>query len=86
MLECSGIDGTLSAPSEIWIEKICRFHLPSCFGAGAAGQLLWTRRSGKEILLRLLSDKIESAFVHPIAFNLIPHIDQFREDGYAKRN
>lgn len=25
-----------------------------------------------------------SAFAHPIAFNLIPHIDSFREDGYTK--
>jgi aspartate-semialdehyde dehydrogenase len=23
-------------------------------------------------------------FPHPIAFNLIPHIDEFREDGYTK--
>ena len=23
-------------------------------------------------------------FPHPIAFNLIPHVDQFREDGYTK--
>ena len=25
-----------------------------------------------------------SVFPHPIAFNLIPHVDQFREDGYTK--
>ncbi len=26
----------------------------------------------------------ETIFQHPIAFNLIPHIDDFREDGYTK--
>ena len=27
---------------------------------------------------------LPSTFPHPIAFNLIPHVDQFREDGYTK--
>ena len=53
-------------------------------GAGAAGPVSLDQEIREKNSSTLLSDKIESAFVHPIAFNLIPHIDQFREDGYTK--
>ena len=42
-----------------------------------------TRKSPKQFQV-LQSPILPSVFPHPIAFNLIPHVDQFREDGYTK--
>lgn len=53
-------------------------------GAGAAGPISLDQEIREKSSPTPLPDKIVSAFVHPIAFNLIPHIDQFREDGYTK--
>ena len=67
-----------------------RFGLKSFFastyqavsGAGAGGitelesQIHAKKDSEEEIA--------PSVFPHPIAFNLIPHVDEFREDGYTK--
>ena len=51
-------------------------------GAGAAGAdaLLNELNPGTENT----QNGQESPFPYPIAFNLIPHIDDFREDGYTK--
>ena len=67
-----------------------RFGLKSLFastyqavsGAGASGitelddQIRTSQGTSEEIST--------SVFPHPIAFNLIPHVDEFREDGYTK--
>ena len=53
-------------------------------GVGAQGSL----SLDQEVTEKFSSEKPESmspsAFAHPIAFNLIPHIDSFRDDGYTK--
>lgn len=53
-------------------------------GAGASGPISLDQEIREKTFSTPVPDKIDSAFVHPIAFNLIPHIDQFREDGYTK--
>ena len=53
-------------------------------GAGASGPISLDQEIREKTSSAPVADKIDSAFVHPIAFNLIPHIDQFREDGYTK--
>ena len=52
-------------------------------GAGAAGvtELDEQVRMGEE---EKAAPSENSVFPHPIAFNLIPHIDDFREDGFTK--
>ncbi len=55
-------------------------------GAGAEGVVELENQIKKQISNKPLTDSsgAESVFQHPIAFNLIPHIDEFREDGYTK--
>jgi len=51
-------------------------------GAGAAGaEALLNELNPESVNTQSNQD---SPFPHPIAFNLIPHIDEFREDGYTK--
>jgi aspartate-semialdehyde dehydrogenase len=52
-------------------------------GAGAAGLTSLVNEIEYEYK-PALETSIESPFPHPIAYNLIPHIDEFREDGYTK--
>ena len=53
-------------------------------GAGAQG-VTELQNQVKAILSGTPAEQSsEPVFQHPIAFNLIPHIDDFREDGYTK--
>jgi len=53
-------------------------------GAGAMGPISLDQEISQKIGGTPSGSPVDSAFVHPIAFNLIPHIDSFREDGYTK--
>lgn len=51
-------------------------------GAGALGLTTLLNELGDDYPNESLEQ--ESPFPYPIAFNLIPHIDDFRDDGYTK--
>ena len=53
-------------------------------GAGAHGSVSLDHEVNEKASGQKSETPFESAFVHPIAFNLIPHVDAFREDGYTK--
>ena len=53
-------------------------------GAGAHGSVSLDHEVKEKASGQKSDTPFESAFVHPIAFNLIPHVDTFREDGYTK--
>lgn len=53
-------------------------------GAGAMGPVCLDREISEKIGGNVHDYPQDSVFAHPIAFNLIPHIDEFREDGYTK--
>ncbi len=53
-------------------------------GAGAAGVEELDQQTRTALGEESSEPKGDSIFPHPIAYNLIPHIDDFREDGYTK--
>ena len=53
-------------------------------GAGAMGPISLDQEVTEMVTGALPPNAQPSTFPHPIAFNLIPHVDQFREDGYTK--
>ena len=53
-------------------------------GAGAMGPISLDQEVNEMVTGAPVPNALPSAFPHPIAFNLIPHVDQFREDGYTK--
>jgi len=53
-------------------------------GAGALGPISLDQEVIEKVTGSPPPNAQPSAFPHPIAFNLIPHVDQFREDGYTK--
>ena len=53
-------------------------------GAGAEGVTLLDEQIKQHFSIETQNAQVESIFPHPIAFNLIPHIDEFRADGYTK--
>lgn len=53
-------------------------------GAGAAGITELDEQTKAVLAGDSKQPDTESIFPHPIAYNLIPHIDDFREDGYTK--
>ncbi len=53
-------------------------------GAGAMGPISLDQEVTEMVTGAPVPNALPSAFPHPIAFNLIPHVDQFREDGYTK--
>ena len=53
-------------------------------GAGAMGPISLDQEVTEMVTGAPPPNAQPSAFPHPIAFNLIPHVDQFREDGYTK--
>ena len=53
-------------------------------GAGAMGPLSLDQEVTEMVTGAPPPNAQPSTFPHPIAFNLIPHVDQFREDGYTK--
>ena len=53
-------------------------------GAGALGPICLDREISEKNGIVFEGNTSESVFAHPIAYNLIPHIDQFRDDGYTK--
>ncbi len=53
-------------------------------GAGAMGPVSLDQEVTEAVSGTPVPNSLPSAFPHPIAFNLIPHVDQFREDGYTK--
>ncbi|MDO4503113.1 MAG: aspartate-semialdehyde dehydrogenase [Coriobacteriia bacterium] len=63
------------------IDRIVVSSYQSASGAGAKGMAELEDQTGKA----LAGEDFEpSAFAHQIAFNCIPHIDVFMEDGYTK--
>lgn len=53
-------------------------------GAGAMGPISLDQEVQEMVTGAPVPNALSSVFPHPIAFNLIPHVDQFREDGYTK--
>ncbi len=53
-------------------------------GAGAAGAEELDQQTRAVLGEDKTEPKSDSIFPHAIAYNLIPHIDDFREDGYTK--
>ena len=53
-------------------------------GAGSAGVEELDDQVKSTLGMVSQEPKSDSIFPHPIAYNLIPHIDDFREDGYTK--
>lgn len=53
-------------------------------GAGAMGPISLDQEVQEMVTGAPVPNALPSVFPHPIAFNLIPHVDQFREDGYTK--
>ena len=53
-------------------------------GAGAMGPISLDQEVAEMVTGTPVPNALPSAFPHPIAFNLIPHVDEFREDGYTK--
>ena len=53
-------------------------------GAGAAGVAELEEQTKAVSAEEPQQPNPDSIFPHPIAYNLIPHIDDFREDGYTK--
>ena len=53
-------------------------------GAGAMGPISLDQEVTEVVSGSPVPNALPSVFPHPIAFNLIPHVDQFREDGYTK--
>lgn len=53
-------------------------------GAGAMGPVSLDQEVTEAVSGSPVPNSLPSVFPHPIAFNLIPHVDQFREDGYTK--
>jgi aspartate-semialdehyde dehydrogenase len=53
-------------------------------GAGAMGPISLDNEINKKNSTSTKGNQEESVFAHPIAFNLIPHVDEFRDDGYTK--
>ncbi|MEC8044343.1 MAG: aspartate-semialdehyde dehydrogenase [Verrucomicrobiota bacterium] len=53
-------------------------------GAGTSGSVTLNHEIEEILSGERNEQKPQSPFNHPIAFNLIPHIDSFREDGYTK--
>ena len=53
-------------------------------GAGAMGPVSLDQEVTEMVTGAPPPNAQPSSFPHPIAFNLIPHVDQFREDGYTK--
>ncbi len=53
-------------------------------GAGAEGVTELDDQVRNKFSGEPTEQKSDPIFPHPIAFNLIPHIDDFREDGYTK--
>ena len=53
-------------------------------GAGAAGAEELDQQTRAMLGEDKTEPKSDSIFPHAIAYNLIPHIDDFREDGYTK--
>lgn len=63
------------------VRRIVVTSFQSASGAGASAMQELRRQS--EAVLRG-EEPQPKAFLHPIAFNLIPHIDQFLESGYTR--
>lgn len=66
---------------EFGIKKIIMSTYQATSGAGAAGMEELISQT-KEVLNG--GEAKPAAFAHQIAFNLIPHIDKFQENGYTK--
>ena len=84
LFQCHRIDGNLSPAQKIWIKKILRIDLPGCIWCRGYGTNFFRSRSHRDGNRYSAPNAMPSVFPHPIAFNLIPHVDQFREDGYTK--
>lgn len=67
------------------LKRLVASTYQSVSGAGASGISTLRNELSKEFSSEVSNlPPQESPFPHPIAFNLIPHIDEFREDGYSK--
>jgi aspartate-semialdehyde dehydrogenase len=73
------------------LKKVIVSTYQATSGAGAKGMAELVNQTG-EVLQQSGGDATKladcqvtpEAFAHPIAFNLIPHIDSFQENGYTK--
>jgi aspartate-semialdehyde dehydrogenase len=63
------------------LERVIVSSYQATSGAGQAGMEELTRETGR-VLAGETAER--SVFQHPIAFNLIPHIDVFQPNGYTK--
>ena len=84
LLQCNYPHGHLSAAQKVWSKKVLCIDLSSCLRAGAMGPISLDQEVTEMVTGAPVPNALPSAFPHPIAFNLIPHVDQFREDGYTK--
>ena len=67
------------------LKRVIASTYQSVSGAGASGITALQNELSKEFSESSNEQPTqESPFPHPIAYNLIPHIDDFREDGYSK--
>ena len=63
------------------IKQLLASSYQSASGAGARGMQELLDETGNALKNRPVSHR---EFAHPIAFNVIPHIDVFQENGYTK--
>ena len=63
------------------IKKLIMSTYQAASGAGAEGMEELLQETASKLAGKNVSN---SVFVHPLPFNLIPHIDKFQENGYTK--
>ena len=66
---------------EFGLKRVIVSTYQAASGAGAAGIEELREGAAKELAGEPLPAE---AFVHPLAFNVIPHIDRFQENGYTR--
>ena len=66
------------------LKKLYASTYQAVSGAGAMGPISLDQEVTEMVTGAPPPNAQPSSFPHPIAFNLIPHVDQFREDGYTK--
>lgn len=66
------------------LKKLYASTYQAVSGAGAMGPISLDQEVTEMVTGTPPPNAQPSSFPHPIAFNLIPHVDQFREDGYTK--
>ena len=83
MFNCSCFNGSLPHHKRFGLKRFFASTYQAVSGAGAEVTLL-DEQIKQHFSIETQNAQVESIFPHPIAFNLIPHIDEFRADGYTK--